>query len=367
MIEATAAADARPHLRELFPEDLLRLPGAGDLTLTHARRIFSHAVGKGRDDLEVLHPLARRISRAVLAATRQDPIEEVSRERASDGFVKFGFRLGDGAVIETVLIPLTGEKFSICISSQVGCALACAFCATGLMGAGRNLEPWEMVEQVVRVRAVAPGRVSGAVFQGMGEPFLNYDAVIRAARLLSHPSMGAISGKAITISTAGLVPQIERYTREGHPYRLSVSLSAARPDVRRRIMPIENTWPLPRLMEAVRAHQKARGGRINLAYVMIAGVNTGPEDAEALGRLLEGLPTRLNLIAMNPIGNGMDRPRRGELAEFLERVRALGIPVVRRYSGGEEVNGACGMLGLSQLRSAADSIPQSPALPPSRP
>src|SRR5262249_7327634 len=157
-------------------------------------------------------------------------------------------------------------KYIVCVSSQVGCALACAFCATGRMGFHRNLATWEIVDQVVKIQADSPHPVRGVVFMGMGEPLLNYERVIRAARVLSEPCGTAIGAKAITISTVGIVPFIRRFIAEHQPYRLIVSLTSAIPEKRRELLPVERTYPLPELMQAVREYHAATGKRVTLAY-----------------------------------------------------------------------------------------------------
>jgi 23S rRNA (adenine2503-C2)-methyltransferase len=282
-------------------------------------------------------------------------LEVVSRQlSASDGFVKYLFRLGDGLHIEAVLIPLPAgpgsrpEKYTLCISSQAGCPLACGFCATGRMGLLRNLSTWEIVDQVARIREEVTVPIRGLVFMGMGEPFLNYDAVIAAAQILSDPSGLAISAKAITISTAGIVPAIVRYTAEGHKYRLAISLTSAIEEKRLQLMPIEKKYSLSELLAAARAHAEKTRDRIMLEYVTISGVNVGEEDARALITRLAGMRVRLNLIDVNDTTGQYEPPTRDELSRFRTLLEPLGQPVVRRYSGGKEVGGACGMLATPQ-------------------
>src|SRR5581483_1577485 len=221
----------------------------------------------------------------------------------TDGFAKYLFQ-GDGeGVFEAVRIPLLhrpgDEKYIVCVSSQVGCALACAFCATGKLGFRRNLASWEMVDQVMKIQADSEHPVRGVVFMGMGEPMLNYDRVMKAAEVMSDPCGLAITARAITISTAGVIPGIRRFTAEKRPYRLIVSLTSADPTTRRGLMPIEATHPLPELMEAVRDYQAMSGERATLAWVAIRGVNTRPEDARQIAELTAGLPMILDIIEVS--------------------------------------------------------------------
>jgi 23S rRNA (adenine2503-C2)-methyltransferase len=266
-----------------------------------------------------------------------------------DGFAKYLFQGNGPEPFETVRIPLLHRpedpKYVVCVSSQVGCALGCAFCATGRIGFRRNLDAWEIVDQVVKIQADSPQPVRGVVFMGMGEPMLNYDAVIRAARVLSEPCGMAIAAKAITISTVGIVPAIRRFTAERHRYRLVVSLTSADPDVRRQLLPVEKTHPTAELMAAIREYYEVTGRRFILAWTMISGLNTRVEDARALAELTRGLPIQLDLIDVNDPAGRFQPPSPEEYRHFRDVLRAeLGMPVARRYSGGGDIQAACGML-----------------------
>jgi len=231
------------------------------------------------------------------------------------------------------------------VSSQVGCALGCVFCETGRLGFTRNLEAWEMVEQVLTIRREGPERpVTGVVFQGQGEPFQNYDNVIRAAEVLRDPCGARVRGDRITISTAGVLPMIERYTDEGHPYRLILSLTSALQEKRERLVPIGQRYAVTDLMAAMRRHAARHGGPVNVAWVLMAGVNTGPEEARALARLLDGAPVRVSVIDVNDPDGRFRRASDAERGTFLSALAAEGLPFVRRYSGGPDIHAACGML-----------------------
>ena len=182
------------------------------------------------------------------------------------------------------------------------------------MGFRRNLAAWEIVDQVVKIQADSPHPVRGVVFMGMGEPMLNYDAVIQAARILAEPCGMAIAGKAITISTVGIVPGIRRFTAERHPFRLVVSLTTADPQLRRELMPVEKAYPTAELMAAIREYHDVTGRRVILAWTMISGVNTRAEDARALAELTRGLPIKLDLIDVNdPTGRFQPPPPRNSM------------------------------------------------------
>jgi len=329
------------HVAGQDSAELARLLG---VTRDEARRLLGAAVARGltlRD--------ARNVRREVIAraeaALSQARLRRVAAEDAADGFRRYLFELPDGARVESVRIPLFDTHHTICLSSQVGCALACSFCATGRMGLTRNLESWEMVAQWMEIRRDSTRPITGAVFMGQGEPFHNYEAVLRAAYLLCDPAGGRVDARRISISTAGVVPMIRRYTADGHKFRLCISLNAAMPWKRRALMPIEAGFPLDELVDAIREHA-ARRGRVTLEYVMISGVNVGPEDAAALGRLLHGIPVRLNPIAVNDASGRFRPPSPPEWESFRDALaRELpGQPVVRRYSGGQDEHAACGML-----------------------
>ncbi len=197
----------------------------------------------------------------------------------------------------------------------------------------------------MQVQADSPHPVRGVVFMGMGEPMLNYDRVMRAAEVLSEPCGLAINGKAITISTVGIVPMIRRFTAEKRPYRLVVSLTSADPQRRKELLPIEATHPLPELVEALREYHQATGRRVTLAWTLMAGINTSANDARQLAELTRGLPIVLDLIDVNDPTGQFQRPSAAELNAFRDALTAeLGMPVVRRYSGGQDIYAGCGML-----------------------
>ncbi len=322
------------------------------VSLRLARQLQAAAIR--RDELPVSLPavsarLLERVSHAV-QLPRLSLVDKVISPR--DGFAKYLFRGDSPEPFEAVRIPLLHReddaKYIVCVSSQVGCAMGCTFCATGRQGFIRNLSAWEIVDQVIRIQADSTHPVRGVVFMGMGEPLLNYDAVIRAAQILSEPCGMAISGKAITLSTVGIVPGIRRLTAERQPFRLVVSLTSADPAKRCHVMPVEALYPLPELMAALRDHQAATRRRATLAWTLIAGFNTGREDARQLAELTRALPLTLDLIDVNDASGSFLPPSADELAMFRDHLREhLGMPVARRYSGGQDIHAACGMLAGS--------------------
>jgi len=266
-----------------------------------------------------------------------------------DGFARYVFRGEGPEPFEAVRIPLTSEAgtthYAVCVSSQVGCAMGCVFCCTGRMGFTRNLSTWEIIDQVVRIRMDSPHPVRRVVFMGMGEPMLNYDAVMRAIGILTEPCGMAMSRKAIKVSTSGIVPGIRRLTAEKSPPRLIVSLSCADPERRMELMPVEKSWSTGELMQAVRAYHETTKNLVTLAWTMISGVNTSPLDAKQLAELTRGLPFRLELIDVNDPTGRLKPPTQTELDIFRDALRAEHVkPVTRRSSGGIDIRAACGML-----------------------
>jgi len=334
------------ELQGLLPEELVAalLARGIELPLTPARRIFAQAVGRGRP-LSSLPRLSARHREALREHTTTEQLEVVEMAEDDDGFVKWLLRCPDGALTEAVRIPLErAGRYSVCLSSQVGCAMRCDFCATGRLGLSRSLEAWEMVAAWAAVRdATANGRIASAVFMGQGEPFHNYDAVLKAAGILSHPNGGGIAQKAITISTVGLIPQIRRYTREGHRYRLIVSLHSADAEVRQRLLPVAGKLSLDDLAMAITEHAEASGQPVPVAWTLMAGVNDGPEEVARLTELLGDTSVIVNLIDVNDTRpDGYRRSRR--LEGFRDALAAAGLPMRRRYSGGRHRDAACGML-----------------------
>jgi 23S rRNA (adenine2503-C2)-methyltransferase len=333
------------------------LPGelatAAGIDLTDARRIVSLVHRTGALPERSPATIRRRALDAARAAGQIPRIELVERRASAvDPFVKYAFRLPDGATVETVRIPLEREgRFSACVSSQVGCALGCTFCATGRMGLARNLESWEIVEQVRAVRAELPegGRVHGVLFQGMGEPLANVERVIQTIRVLAEPCAQAIDMRNITVCTAGLPSGIRQLYREVPAVRLGVSIGSARPGRRRALMPIDGAHPLEEVLAAAGEHARATGLSPMLAFTLLAGENDGAEDATALADLCErfrathGVGPRMSLIPFNPIdGAGFERSDR--LEAFRDVFRARGLGTIVRYSGGGDVGAACGQL-----------------------
>jgi len=349
------------RLKDHSTEELHELAAPWGVTPRIARQLQSLVVKRRATVLPTeLNGVARRTWGQICEQVTIPHLTLVEKAvSAVDGFAKYLFK-GDGDdVFEAVRIPLMhrpgDEKYVVCVSSQVGCVAQCAFCATGRLGFRRHLATWEIVDQIVKVQADSDFPVRGVVFMGMGEPLLNYARVMRAAQILSDPSGMAIDAKAITISTVGITPMIRRFTQEKRPYRLIVSVSAAFAEQRNELLPMNQMYPLPGVLEALKEYQAATGGkRVSLAWTMMAGVNMGREHVLELARLTAGMRILLNLIPVNDPTLRFRPPNDHELNEFLDILRAdLGCPIVRRYSGGKDIHGACGMLAGKEINNLA--------------
>ncbi|MDH4230409.1 MAG: 23S rRNA (adenine(2503)-C(2))-methyltransferase RlmN [Nitrospirota bacterium] len=267
----------------------------------------------------------------------------VARQRSSDGTEKFLFSLEDGQTVESVLIP-DKDRLTLCISSQVGCAMGCRFCLTGAAGLIRNLRAWEIVDQILSVnRLIAPEKISNIVLMGMGEPLANFDEVVEALkRIVLHIG---ISKRKITLSTAGLAPKILELPGKAPDVNLAVSLNATTDAVRDRIMPVNRKYPIKTLIEACRRFPLKPRRRITFEYVLIAGVNDSPEDARRLVRLLRGIRCKVNLIPFNPHeGSDLQRPSRFSVLAFQKILTDGNMTVLIRESKGQDILAACGQL-----------------------
>jgi 23S rRNA (adenine2503-C2)-methyltransferase len=270
-------------------------------------------------------------------------LQTVDTRTDSDGSAKYLFELADGERIETVLLP-EEDRRTLCVSTQIGCPMGCIFCATGRIPFRRNLTAGEIVDQVNRVEEQA-GRITNLVYMGMGEPLLNYDAVLKSIRILNHSAGKNIGIRHITISTSGIAPAIERLAEEEIRPRLAISLSAPTDALRSKLMPVTNQYPLAELLEAVRKYQARTGQRVTFEYVLIDQVNDSVTHARLLVKLLRGLMYNVNLIEHNPFSGceftGSSRPR---IQRFAATLKDAGVETTIRFRMGRRIKAACGQL-----------------------
>ncbi len=313
-----------------------------------ARQVWEWASG-GAPGYDAMTNLPLSLRTALEADVPFSMLVTEAEQRSSDGTVKTLFRTHDGHPVEAVLMRYRDGRRSVCVSSQSGCPLTCTFCATGRMAFGRNLTASEILDQVLHFRRAEP--LNHLVFMGMGEPFMNVDAVLDAARRL--PDVG-ITHRRTTISTVGWRPGLERFVEEvSEPIRLALSLHAADPALRSELMPVNDRYPLADVVALCRRHWERTKRRVFVEYVMLAGVNDSPHQARALARLLGRDAFKVNLIPYNPTGM-FDGSSRGAIAAFKTELDAAHVPATVRLTRGRDIAAACGQL-------AAPARPRRPA------
>jgi 23S rRNA (adenine2503-C2)-methyltransferase len=348
--------------------------------------LYTHRVRDWEAMSNLPRPLRDKLRRQFTLHT----LELVRKQGALDTTQKFLWRLQDGSLVESVLIPanpaLYGEpsdRHTLCLSTQVGCAYGCKFCASGLEGWKRNLGVEEMVEQVLAVEryhaeasmaastpheeaggarpvSAAPNRViSNLVIMGMGEPLANYENLLKALTILNAPWGGGIGARKITVSTSGLVPQIRRLADEAPQFRLAISLHGATDEVRGQIMPVNRKYPLRELTLACEYYQQKKGRMITFEYILIAGVNDGPDQVKPLAALARRLHAKVNLIPYNTVeGLSWERPSENAQEEFLRGLEEQNVSATLRREKGHDIDAACGQLRLKTERELANLQPQ---------
>ena len=333
------------NLKDLTPEELTALVESLGEKPFRAGQIRKWLFKFGVDNLDDMTDLSRsfRARLAENAFVHRPVCLEVQASR--DGTRKYLWELADGNRIESVLIP-ERDHFTLCVSSQVGCAMGCRFCRTAEIGLKRNLSPGEIVDQVLGVRAGLPegARLTNLVFMGMGEPLANRENVVRSLAVLTEPGLIGLSKRHISLSTVGLAPELPRLA-EAVTVGLTVSLNAADDRTRDRLMPINRRYPMGALHRALQAFPLPRGRRITVAYVLLAGVNDSPEDAVRLSRYLHGLKVKINLIPFNPFpGAAFERSDDETMSAFQEILIKKRFTAIIRKSKGRDVAAACGQL-----------------------
>lgn len=273
----------------------------------------------------------------------------VDQAESRDGTVKALFSTAEGRPVEAVLMRYRDGRRSICVSSQSGCPLTCAFCATGTMAFGRNLSTWEIVDQALFFRRIEA--IDHCVFMGMGEPMMNIDNVLSACNLL--PEIG-ITHRRTTVSTVGWLPGLERFNAQDRPIRLALSLHAADPELRSRIMPVNDRYPLTDVLEVCRAHWRKTNRKVFVEYVMLAGVNDHTRHAHQLAAALSPHDAfKVNLIPYNPTGTGFEGSARTTIGAFRDALLSAGVPATVRLTRGRDIAAACGQLAASRATATA--------------
>jgi 23S rRNA (adenine2503-C2)-methyltransferase len=344
----------RPGLSGLDPDALGTWLAAGGWPAYRARQLADAIWRRHARDVTQLRALPGDLRAQLDRAFRIDTLGSTEIRAADGGLTEKALHeLGDGNLVESVLMHYPAragrrERHTVCISSQVGCAVGCPFCATGELGFGRDLATAEILDQVrwaARHLAVDGRRLTNVVFMGEGEPLLNLDRVLEAVSALADPVRFGLGARHVTVSTSGVVPGIRRLTAVGPQFTLAVSLHAARDALRDVLVPLNRRWPVGEVVAAARDHARATGRRISYEYTMIGGVNDTEVDAIALAELLRGDLAHINLIPMNPVAHTpWTASPMHAIEAFADRVRGSGLSVTIRRNRGQEIGAACGQL-----------------------
>ncbi len=338
------AARPRPALKDYDLPGLEVLFRERGIAQFRARQVFRWLYAKAAARFEEMTDLSRPFRESLSLDWDLHVLDERRNELSEDGTQKWLFALRDGNLIETVLIP-ESRRSTICISTQVGCAMKCGFCLTGTEGFVRNLTVAEILDQICQVRIARRDlRITNVVLMGMGEPLLNYDAVIRALRVISDPSGFGLSSRRITVSTVGILPKLGRLLEDIN-VSIAISLHSATSEIRDRLVPLNAKYPVEAIIKACRALPLPSRRLITFEYTLIDGVNDSPEEADRLARLLRGIPAKVNVIPLNESpGIPYRRPPETRIEAFQTRLWKQGIRVIRRATRGTDISAACGQL-----------------------
>lgn len=344
---------SKPDLKGFLPDEVAEFMVNMGEPAYRGTQVFSWIHRKGAVRFDEMTNLPIELRRRLADAARLTDLEVISRASGTQGTVKYLLGLGDGNSVEAVRMKYA-YGVSACVSTQVGCKMGCAFCASGMGGFTRNLSPGEIVDQVLKMNmdlskgqgeGPRTARVGWVVLMGTGEPLDNYSASTKALRILNAKDGLNLSFRRMTVSTCGLVPGIRRLAGEGIPVTLSISLHAPTDDLRDEIMPINKRYPIAEVMEAASFYASRTGRRVTFEYALIRDVNDSPAEARRLSELVSGMLAHVNLIPLNPVdGKAYERPPRERVMRFLAVLRQAGIPVTIRRGLGLDIDAACGQL-----------------------
>jgi len=345
-------------LKNLSPSELERFIASFGKERYRSVQILRWLYQKGAHSIEEMTNLAKTFRQQLSQVCAISTLDPLRIEEARDGTKKFLFQLEDGNRIESVLIP-DKKRLTLCLSTQVGCALGCRFCLTGKSGWKRDLKASEILNQILSVRESLADRTSitNVVLMGMGEPLANYENTLKAIELMIHPDAFKFSSRRITLSTAGLLPELEKLAKEKMQFRLAVSLNAPDEETRSHLMPINRRYPLKMVLEICRKFPLRRRARITFEYVLLEGINDSPEDARRLIRILRGIPSKVNLIPLNEApGIPFKRPPEEKVKKFQEILMEGGLTAIVRTSKGTEISAACGQLQAHETTSTSGQV-----------
>jgi 23S rRNA (adenine2503-C2)-methyltransferase len=337
----------RKFIKNLDIEEAGRLFSSCGEKPYRARQLFVWLYEKNIEAFDEMTNLSKELRKSLNDQFIISPLSLEDRAvSAIDGTEKFLFKTIDGNFIESVLIRNDGTdegRLTVCISSQIGCAMGCRFCQTARIGFIRNLQPGEIIDQLCQVRRLTGLKNNNIVFMGMGEPFQNYDNVLKAADIMNYSYGFHISVRKITISTCGITSAIERYIDEERPYNLAISLNDTLPEKRKEIMPVENKYPIRELVSLLEKKFPVSRNRLTIEYVMRKD-NITMDDAKRLKKMFKYSRIKLNLIPLSNGDHGMPLPTQEEMDTFIKELEIMNVPVSIRKSSGKDIAGACGQL-----------------------
>lgn len=319
----------------------------------HAKQIFKWLYEKRIDSFDQMSDISIKLQNKLSEDFEIERYEIIEKQVSSDGTIKFLFKLSDGQLIESVLMVFS-YGFSACLTTQVGCNMGCAFCASGLLKKQRNLEPGEIVLQALMIQLeldLRGGRLGNIVLMGTGEPFDNYDNVMKALSVINSPYGIEIGARHISISTSGLVPMIRRFANEDVQYNLAISLHASNNELRSKLMPVNNAYPLEELFDALREYAGKNNRRLTFEYLLLKGVNDRKEDALNIQKLLKGLNAYINLIPYNAVKEkDFVTSDEENTLRFYDTLKKLGVAVTLRQKKGDDIDAACGQLRANHMK-----------------
>jgi len=333
-------------LKNLSPSELIEFLGSFGKERYRSVQILRWLYQKGAQSFDEMTNLSKKFREELNQVSRISTLHPIHVEEAKDGTKKFLFELEDGQRIESVLIK-DKLRLTLCLSTQVGCAFGCRFCLTGKMGWKRDLMVSEILNQILVVRKKLPEKssITNIVLMGMGEPLANYDNTLKAINLMHHPDAFKFSSRRITLSTVGLLPELEQLAKEKILFRLAISLNASDEETRSYLMPVNRRYPLKKILALCKNFPLRPRTRITFEYVMVEGINDSSQDAKRLLRILKGIPSKINLIPLNEAPEiPFKRPSEEKIIHFQEILMEGGLTAIVRTSKGREISAACGQL-----------------------
>ncbi len=336
----------KTDLKNLSPSELEQFVASFGKERYRSTQILRWLYQKGVQTFEEMTNLSKSFRQALQQVSFISSFHPILTEESRDGTKKFLFQLQDGLRIESVLIP-DKKRLTLCISTQVGCAMGCRFCLTGKLGLKRNLSTSEILNQILAVRKTLPEGISltNIVLMGMGEPLTNYENTLRAIELMTHPEAFKFSSRRVTLSTVGLLPELRQLSTEKARFRLAISLNASDEETRSRLMPVNRHHPMNKILEICRKFPLQPRARITFEYVLLQGENDSLEDAKRLIKILKGIPSKINLIPLNEApGIPFKKPSEESIRQFQEILIEGGLTAIVRASKGADISAACGQL-----------------------